>query len=90
MHVFWAPFQHFLCSTSKVFKKPDTTRMHAFFSFIRNAYPVVRSEFNALVDDDNISPITKSVLVNLIDMFEYYLPLVCTCFHLMSVMSTIA
>ena len=74
---FWAPYQHFLSPKSKVFKKPKTSRMFALFAYARTAYEHVQNDFRALILDITLTPTTRSVIQNLVDMFEYYLPLVC-------------
>ena len=76
LHVFWGPYQHYMSADSRVYKKPDLLRMQSYFAYILNAYPILRSSFHAVIESDRTDDVTKSILVNIVDLCEYYLPLV--------------
>ena len=84
-HIFWGPLQHFVFPGSKFWKSNvKTDRLHALFTYVRLAYATARDEFSELMDEESsqLSAALRSVVTNLYDLFEFYIPLVPPLFNI--------
>jgi len=75
--VFFAPLLHALVPGSRYHEKPQLVKLHAIFTYLRLAYPAVKDKLRELVSDEKVNLAGRSLAGNLVDLFEFYIVLVC-------------
>ena len=75
LHEFWGPLLHFLVPKSKLKDQP-TSRLHQLFAYSKLAFSLVKDDFDELMESEDMTTATTSVMTNLEDLFTFYIPLV--------------
>jgi hypothetical protein len=84
---FFAPLLHSLVPGSRFHEKPQLVKLHAVFTYLRLAYPSIRERLHSLREDKTLSVASRSLVINLIDVFEFYIPMVCFSLYFISLIS---
>ena len=75
-HSFFAPLLHTLVPGSRYHEKPQLIKLHSIFTYLRLAYPSVRSRLQGMQNDLSITLTGRSFVRNLVDLFEFYIVVV--------------
>jgi hypothetical protein len=82
-YTFWAPLEHSIHPTSAVYTKPKMKKLEAYFTAMRLLWPEFRELFLALPPP--VSGQLRAHLRNIILIFEFFIPIVCSLLLLCSV-----
>jgi hypothetical protein len=76
---FFAPAIHFLSPNSPVFRKGmKLQKLIAFFLQVAHSYHLFKSKLQNAIQNKKLSTNQSNILLNLKDVFEFFLPAVCS------------
>jgi hypothetical protein len=71
---FWAQLYHALCPGAMLFKKMKLVTLVLFFSYVRLAYPRIKSDLRNALADHSVKPKHRLHLQNLESLLEFFIP----------------